>query len=243
MIEVEHLQKSFNGRPVLRDVNLTIRQGETLVIIGRSGCGKSVLFKHMVGLMKPDAGHIFLDGQDIPRLKHHDLFRVRLRFGMLFQNSALFDSMTVAENVMLGLRENRMMPRAQALARARECLSLVGLEHVEEMKPADLSGGMKKRVSLARSIAMKPEIMCYDEPTTGLDPIMADVINKLICDLQKKLTMTSLVVTHDMTSAYKVADRIVMLHEGAIVFDGTPDQVKTTDSEIVRQFVEGRADK
>jgi phospholipid/cholesterol/gamma-HCH transport system ATP-binding protein len=242
MITIDHVQKGFNGNPVLRDVNMTIRTGETVVIIGRSGCGKSVLLKNIIGLLKPDAGNIYIDDIDITRLSHRELFELRRKFGMLFQNSALFDSMTVEENIALGLVENRIMSKQEASSRVRQCLEMVGLEGIEEMKPADLSGGMKKRVALARAIAVNPEIIFYDEPTTGLDPIMADVINELICELKSKLAVTSIVVTHDMTSAYKVGDRIIMLHRGVNLFEGTPDQVKKTTHEVVRQFIEGRAE-
>jgi phospholipid/cholesterol/gamma-HCH transport system ATP-binding protein len=212
------------------------------VIIGRSGCGKSVLLKHMIGLLAPDRGKVFVDGTEVSALEHRGLFELRQKFGMLFQSAALFDSLTVWENVGLGLIEHTDMSKEEIRALAAEKLALVGLKGIEDVKPAELSGGMKKRVGLARAIAMDPEIILYDEPTTGLDPIMADVINELICHLKKSLSITSVVVTHDMTSAYKIGDRIAMLYEGEIVYDGTPEDVKCCGHPVIQQFVEGRAD-
>jgi len=224
---------------VLRGVDLTINKGETAVIIGRSGCGKSVLLKLIMGLMKPDAGKILVNGDDITSLNDSQLNKRRQRFGMLFQASALFDSMTVDENVGLGLREHTKLPEKEVRQKVEEKLKMVGLSAVEQLKPAELSGGMKKRVGLARAIAMEPEYVFYDEPTTGLDPIMADVINELIISLRNTLSITSIAVTHDIVSAYKIADRIAMLYEGKIVFVGTPEEVKNTDNPVVRQFIEG----
>lgn len=224
---------------MLRGVDLTINKGETAVIIGRSGCGKSVLLKLIMGLMKPDAGKILVNGDDITSLNDSQLNKRRQRFGMLFQASALFDSMTVDENVGLGLREHTKLPEKEVRQKVEEKLKMVGLSAVEQLKPAELSGGMKKRVGLARAIAMEPEYVFYDEPTTGLDPIMADVINELIISLRNTLSITSIAVTHDIVSAYKIADRIAMLYEGKIVFVGTPEEVKNTDNPVVRQFIEG----
>jgi phospholipid/cholesterol/gamma-HCH transport system ATP-binding protein len=241
-IKAEELQKSFGDNHVLRGVNLSIRKGETVVIIGRSGCGKSVLLKHIIGLLKPDAGKVYVKGIDVGALEHGDMFRLRQIFGMLFQGSALFDSLSVWENVGLGLIEHTNLAQEEIRAKAAEKLALVGLGGLEDLKPAELSGGMKKRVGLARAIAMDPEIILYDEPTTGLDPIMADVINELICTLKKKLTITSIVVTHDMTSAYKIGDRIAMLYDGQIIYDGTPEDVKCCSQPVVQQFIEGRAE-
>jgi phospholipid/cholesterol/gamma-HCH transport system ATP-binding protein len=212
------------------------------VIIGRSGCGKSVLLKHIIGLLKPDRGEVFVDGTEVTALGHRGLFELRQKFGMLFQSAALFDSLTVWENVGLGLIEHSDLSAEEIKSRASEKLALVGLKGVEEVKPAELSGGMKKRVGLARAIAMDPEIILYDEPTTGLDPIMADVINELICNLKKTLSITSVVVTHDMTSAYKIGDRIAMLYEGQIIYEGTPENVKCCGHPVIQQFVEGRAE-
>jgi len=242
LIEIQELTKSFSDKPVLRGLNLRIETGESVVIIGRSGCGKSVLLKLMIGLLTPDSGHILIDGEDITQMKEADLYRTRQKFGVLFQGSALFDSMTVKDNVALGLREHTDLSEDEISRIVAEKLALVGLPDIENLKPAELSGGMKKRVGLARAIAMDPEYVLYDEPTTGLDPIMADIINELIKTLNEKLDVTTITVTHDMVSAYKVADRIVMLHRGIIIFDGTPDEVKRTDDVVVRQFVEGLAE-
>jgi phospholipid/cholesterol/gamma-HCH transport system ATP-binding protein len=198
-----------------------------------------VLLKHIVGLMQPDAGSIEIDGQNIVGMKETDLNAVRRRFGMLFQGAALFDSLTVGENVGLGLREHHMMPEAEIRARVAERLEWVGLEGSEKLKPASLSGGMRKRVGLARAIAMNPQYILYDEPTTGLDPIMADVIDQLIRDMQKRMGVTSVVVTHDLASAYKIGDQIAMLNDGRIVFEGTPDETRNTRDPMVRQFIEG----
>jgi len=241
MIEIIDLHKSFGDNKVLDGVNLTINKGETTTIIGRSGVGKSVLLKHIIGLVKPDEGKILIDGEDITLYKNEKLVKLRHRFGMLFQSSALFDSMTVEENVGLGLREHTKLPEEEIREIVREKLRLVGLSGVENSKPAELSGGMKKRVGLARAIAMNPEYILYDEPTTGLDPIMADAINYLIIRMKNELNITSIAVTHDIVSAYKISSRIAMIYEGKIIFVGSPEEVKNTDDPIVRQFVEGKA--
>jgi phospholipid/cholesterol/gamma-HCH transport system ATP-binding protein len=242
VIEIRNLQKSFNSKPVLRGVDLDIPDGETQIIIGRSGCGKSVLLKHIIGLIKPDAGQIFVAGEEVTSLSSRELYRLRRKFGMLFQGAALFDSMTVEENVALGVREHRMFDEEEIQRRVAEKLELVGLPNTQQMKPAELSGGMKKRVGLARALMMDPEFVLYDEPTTGLDPITSDAINDLIIDCTNKLGVTSIVVTHDMTSAYKVGHRFSMLHDGQVIFTGTPEEVRNTDHPIVRQFIEGRAE-
>jgi phospholipid/cholesterol/gamma-HCH transport system ATP-binding protein len=241
LIEIRDVHKSFGTLRVLSGVNLAIETGETMTIIGRSGEGKSVLLKHIIGLLKPDSGAIMIDGDDITRFRHWQIIQLRRRFGMLFQGAALFDSMTVEENVGLGLREHNVYPEPRIRQIVRQKLSQVELEGAENKKPADLSGGMKKRVGLARAIAMEPEYILYDEPTTGLDPIMADAINDLILHLKKQLNITSVAVTHDMNSAYKISDRIAMLYKGKIIFVGTPDEVKNADSEIVQQFIHGSA--
>lgn len=241
MIELSDVHKSFNNKPVLRGVNLTINKGETITIIGRSGEGKSVLLKHILGLLKPDGGRIFIDGIDLNKLSFREIAELRKRFGMLFQGSALFDSMTVEENVGLGLRENTKLPESTIRTIVKDKLAQVGLFGVEHLKPAELSGGMKKRVGLARAIAMEPEFILYDEPTTGLDPIMADAINDLIIHLQNTLNITSIIVTHDMVSAYKISDRIAMLYGGKIVCTGTPEEIKNSDDPVVQQFIHGRA--
>lgn len=242
MIKIENLHKSFGENKVLDGVNLEIEKGETIVIIGRSGCGKSVLLKHIIGLLRPDQGQIFIDGEDVTSYTNEKLFKLRQRCGMLFQGSALFDSMTVEENVGLGLREHRLLPENEIKGKVREKLKLVGLSGVEEVMPAELSGGMKKRVGLARAIAMDPEFVLYDEPTTGLDPIMADAINDLIINLRNKLSITSIAVTHDIVSASKIADRIAMLYQGKIIFVGTPDEIKKSDNALVHQFITGSAE-
>ncbi len=241
-IRIVDLEKGFGGNKVLRGTRLSVKRGETVVVIGRSGCGKSVLLKHVIGLLKPDGGKVFVGDTDVTSLGQKELYEIRQRFGMVFQGAALFDSMTVWENVGLGLIEHTDLPEEEIKRRASEKLALVGLKGLEDLKPAELSGGMKKRVGLARAIARDPEIVLYDEPTTGLDPIMADVINELVCNLKKTLSITSIVVTHDMKSAYKIGDRIAMLYEGKIIFDGTPEEVECCGHPVIRQFVEGRAE-
>ena len=241
MIEAKALVKSFNGRKVLDRLDLKINRGETLVIIGRSGCGKSVLLKHMIGLVKADSGRMLIDGTDISALPVKKLNALRMRFGMLFQASALFDSMTVGENVGFSLTEHTDMSEKEIEARVAESLELVGLKGIERQWPAELSGGMKKRVALARAICMRPEILLYDEPTTGLDPITADAINDLIIDLHDKLKVTSVAVTHDMVSAYKIATRIAMMYQGAIIETGTPEEIRHSANPVVRQFIAGSA--
>jgi phospholipid/cholesterol/gamma-HCH transport system ATP-binding protein len=242
MIRIRGLRRRLGSKQVLDGVDLEVRTGETIVVMGRSGTGKSVLLRHVIGLMTPDEGSIEIDGVELVGLGERELGEVRKRFGMLFQSGALFDSMTVGENIGLPLREHLRLDEAEIEKRIAERLSWVGLEAVEHMKPASLSGGMKKRVALARAIAMDPKFVLYDEPTTGLDPIMADVIDRLIRSLQKRLGVTSVVVTHDMTSAYKVADRMALLHEGRVVFLGTPEETRTTSDPLVRQFVEGSSE-
>ena len=239
MIRIRGLKKRLGRRQVLDGVDLDIPAGETVVVMGPSGTGKSVLLKHIVGLMQPDEGSIEVDGEDIVSMKERDLDRIRKRFGMLFQGAALFDSLTVGENVGLALREHTSLGGSEIRRRVAERLEWVGLEGVEDQKPASLSGGMRKRVGLARAIAMDPQFILYDEPTTGLDPIMADVIDQLIRAMQKRMGVTSVVVTHDIPSAYKIGDRIAMLHQGRIVFEGSPDETRGTQDPMVRQFIEG----
>jgi len=239
MIEVKDVYKSFKNNNVLRGINLTIKDSETITIMGGSGQGKSVLIKNIMGLMCPDKGEIYVDGQEITKLNEAKLLEVQKKFGYLFQGAALFDSLTVEGNVGFGLRHLTSMTEDEIAKQVRSCLAMVGLKGVENLKPAELSGGMKKRVGLARAIAHKPEYILYDEPTTGLDPIMADVINDLILHLQKTIKVTSIVVTHDMKSAYKVSDRIAMLYEGKIIGTGSPDEIKNTKNPVIHQFVEG----
>jgi len=241
MIEIIDLYKSFGRKEVLRGVNLFIEKGESMVIIGGSGSGKSVLLKHIIGLLRPDKGSVFIEGLDITKLNEKNLYKVRKKFGMLFQGAALFDSLKVWENVSFFLMRHRGISEKKAREIAKEKLRLVGLVGVEDLMPSELSGGMRKRVGLARAIAHDPEILLYDEPTTGLDPIMADAINDLIIDLKKKLNVTSVAITHDMHSAYKIGDKIAMLYEGKIIEVGTPEEIKNSSNPIVHQFITGSA--
>ena len=241
MIRIEKITKVFGEQKVLNELDLYVEDKKTLVIIGRSGCGKSVLLKHMNGLIKPDSGSILFRGRDITKLSEEELDPIRVKSGMLFQSAALFDSLTVAENVGFVLSRFTDKSKDEIACLVSEKLAMVGLEGVENKKPAELSGGMKKRVGLARAIAMDPEVIFYDEPTTGLDPIMADVINDLIVDLKQKLKITGVVVTHDMKSAYKIGDKIAMMYEGRIIETGTPDEIQNTGNPVVRQFISGSA--
>ena len=237
MIEIKNLKKSFGGKKVLNGVNLVINNGETLVIIGRSGCGKSVLLKHIVGLLKPDEGDVIIEGQSLIGIKKKDLYAVRKNFGFLFPGAALFDSMNVEENVGLGLRENKRYSDKKISEIVANKLELVGLPGIQNQSPADLSGGMKKRVSLARAIADDPKYILYDEPTTGLDPVMSDNIDELILDLANKLKVTSIIVTHDIFSVIEIADRVVMMEGGVVYFSGTPKELFESDDEIIIEFL------
>ncbi|MBD3379437.1 MAG: ATP-binding cassette domain-containing protein [Candidatus Omnitrophica bacterium] len=241
MIEIKGLHKSFNGVKVLEGLDLNIKTGESMVIIGRSGCGKSVLLKHMIGLIRPDSGSVTVDGRDVTRLRSKELDELRNDFGMLFQGAALFDSLSIFENVGFKLIEYSGLGFEEIKKRVSESLEVVGLKGIEELKPAELSGGMKKRVGLARAICTNPKIILFDEPTTGLDPIMADIINDLIRELHDSLEVTSVTVTHDMKSAYKIADRIAMLYDKRIIEVGSPEEIKASDNSIVRQFISGDA--
>jgi phospholipid/cholesterol/gamma-HCH transport system ATP-binding protein len=242
MIRFRNVHKSFGTKPVLRGIDLDIQRSETVVVIGQSGSGKSVLIKHLIGLLKPDEGEILLDGVEISSLDDEELLAHRKRFGMLFQGGALFDSLTVAENVSFGLERFTGLGADEIARQSTKSLEMVGLKGIEHLRPFELSGGMKKRVALARAIAYKPEIILYDEPSTGIDPIRADAINDLINLMKQELSATSVVITHDMVSAYKVADKIAMLYEGKIVLTGTPGEIKRTDNQIVQQFIHGRAE-
>jgi len=242
MIDIEDLHKRFNSKVVLAGLSLTIEHGETMVVIGGSGTGKSVLLKHVIGLMTPDQGRVLVEDQEVGKLDEARLTELRKKFGMLFQGAALFDSLSVWENVGFGLTQHTSLSAREVREAAREKLALVGLKGVEDLMPAELSGGMKKRVGLARAIAHDPQIMLYDEPTTGLDPIMADVINELIIHLKEQLKVTSIAITHDMTSAYKIADRIAMLYEGRILEVGTPEEIRESANPVVRQFITGSAE-
>ncbi len=239
IFEVQNLSKSFNGQKVLDSVNLQIQKGESIVVIGQSGGGKSVLLKHLMFLMEPDEGKIIFDGIDTSEFSRSEKSQLLKRMGMLFQSAALFDSMSVAENVGLSLKESRKFSLKEINHIVNEKLELVGLPDAGDKFPSELSGGMRKRVGLARAIAANPEVLLYDEPTTGLDPITGDLINELIVELTEKLKVTSVAVTHDMSSAYKIADRIVMLYNGKIYFEGSPEEIRQTDNAVVRQFITG----
>jgi phospholipid/cholesterol/gamma-HCH transport system ATP-binding protein len=239
MIEIINLHKSFGDNNVLRGVNLEIKEGESLAIIGRSGCGKSVLLKHIVGLLIPDEGYIKFDGKIISNLDRKELYKIRRKFGFLFQGAALFDSMTVEENVGIALVENDSGFSKEEIKKiVEEKLELVGLPGTQNLKPSELSGGMKKRVGLARALVSNPEYILYDEPTTGLDPIMSDSIDDLIKDLNQKLNVTSIIVTHDMFSVKNTADRIAMMHEGKIYFTGTSTEVLESSDPIIKKFIQ-----
>jgi len=242
MIELIDIHKSFENKLVLNGVNLKVEKGESVVVIGGSGSGKSVLLKHIIGLLRPDSGTVMVNSTDISRLDEDGLNEIRKKFGMLFQSAALFDSMPVWENVGFGLKRHTRMHDKEIKEIAVQKLALVGLVHVEDIMPSELSGGMRKRVGLARAIAMEPEILLYDEPTTGIDPIMADAINELIIKMREKLNVTSVAITHDMKSAYKIADTIAMLYNGVIVAKGAPEEIRNSSDPVVRQFVEGRAE-
>jgi phospholipid/cholesterol/gamma-HCH transport system ATP-binding protein len=242
-IELKNVSKRFGRLVVLRHLELAIEKGESIVVIGASGTGKSVLLKHIVGLLRPDEGEVYFDGNRVDHLPERELMTIRERFGFLFQMGALFDSLTVEQNVAFPIVEHTNKSGEEISNLVDEKLRLVGLPEVKKKMPMELSGGQRKRVALARAIALSPEVILYDEPTTGLDPVRSDVINELILKLQRELKVTSIVVTHDMASAFKVADRIVMLHEGRLIFDGTPEEIKRTDNQVVRRFVTGAADE
>lgn len=242
MIETRDLKKSFGTHRVLDGVTFSIEQGESVVIIGASGGGKSILLKHLIGLLQPDEGDVLIDGESIAHKNERELIEVRRKFGMLFQSAALFDSMTVEENVGFVLRRERKIKEAEIKERVAEVLEMVDLDGTQNKKPAELSGGMRKRVGLARAIVYKPEIVLYDEPTTGLDPIVADSIDQLMLRVVERLKVTSIVVTHDMRSARCVGKRILMLHEGKIYTDGTPDEIFRSKDPIVHRFVNGISD-
>jgi phospholipid/cholesterol/gamma-HCH transport system ATP-binding protein len=238
MIEIKDLHKSFGNKKVLQGVNLTIESGETIVIIGRSGCGKSVLIKHIVGLLEPDSGFVKVEGKIINDLSQKELYELRKHFGFLFQGSALFDSMTVEENVSLPLVESKYGYSKNKILKIVETkLELVGLEGILSLKPSELSGGMKKRVALARALVTEPSYILYDEPTTGLDPIMSDSIDNMIKDLADKLNVTSIVVTHDMYSVKNVADKVAMMNDGIIYFSGEPNELINSSDKVIQDFI------
>ena len=239
MIEINNLYKAFGRQTVLNNLSLTIRRGETKVVIGRSGVGKTVLLRNIVGLVRPDSGSIKINGTEVTDLDEKEYNRLRKEIGMVFQGGALFDSMNVGDNVGFVLNEFMNLDRKTVEGKVRDALGLVGLKNVEQMMPSQLSGGMRKRVSLARVLCMEPHIILYDEPTTGVDPITAAAINNLIVELRNKLKVTSIVVTHDMNSAYLIADSIAMFYKGQIIADGTPDEIKNSKHPVVQQFIHG----
>ncbi len=239
IIELKDVYKKFGTCQVLSGVSLEVYKGETLVIMGGSGCGKSTVLRHMTGAVKPDSGSVYMRGQNLAELNEDGLDALRKKFGILFQSGALFDSLNVKENICMSLREHGKLDESIMNIMVKMKLELVGLRGFEDFMPSELSGGMKKRIGLARAMSMDPEIVFYDEPTTGLDPIMAGVIDKLILDLSKKLSITSVVVTHDMNSVFRIADRIAMLHEGRILQVGTKEEIRNTTNPMVKQFVNG----
>jgi len=240
VIRLVNVHKSFGTKHVLRGFSLDVSEGETMVVIGGSGTGKSVAIKHIVGLLEPDEGTVFVDGQEVPELSRNEVYGLRAHIGYVFQFAALFDSLTVAQNVAMGLRKQRHLSNTEVHNRVSEALALVDLLNIEDRYPAELSGGMRKRVGIARAIARRPKYMLYDEPTTGLDPVTASVIDQLMIRLRERLSVTSIVITHDMKSAYAVGSRIAMLYEGRIRQVGTVEEIQQTSDPIVRQFIEGR---
>lgn len=239
MLLIKNLQKTFQGREILRGVNLEVEKGEVMVVMGPSGCGKSTILRHIVGLLRPDAGEIYLDGQAVTSLTEEEFNPIRRNMGMVFQNAALFDSLTVRDNVAFGLKYHTKLSREEQDAIVAEKLAMVGLAGRESLMPAQLSGGMQKRVSLARAIALNPQIILYDEPTSGLDPVMSSVIDQLILKMKAELGVTSIVVTHDMASAFKIADRIAMLHQGEVLQIGKPEEIQKSGIPLVQQFIHG----
>lgn len=242
VIKADDVTKRFGDRAILNGMSLEIYRGETFVIMGGSGCGKSTFLRHLIGALKPDSGRIYLLGKDIAKLNQDEMDKLKKRIGMCFQSAALFDSMTVGENVALALKEHTKLDKNVIDIVVKMKLELVGLRGFEDLMPAQLSGGMRKRVGLARAIAMDPEIVFYDEPTAGLDPIVAGVIDKLILDLSKKLSITSVVVTHDMKSVFSIADRIAMLYEGRVLEVGSAEEMKRSVNQSVQQFISGSPD-
>lgn len=241
LIELRNLHKRFGSLVVLNGLTLSIEAGKCIVVLGASGSGKSVMLKHIVGLLRPDRGEVWFDGDRIDNLPERKLVPYRQRFGFLFQMGALFDSLNVEENIAFPLVEHTRKSGEETLQIARQKLALVGLPDAGKKMPGELSGGQRKRVALARAIALSPDVILYDEPTTGLDPIRSDVINELILKLQRELKVTSVVVTHDMNSAFKVGDRMVLLHDGKLIFDGTPEEIEKSEDPIVKRFIAGEA--
>lgn len=241
-IELRDIHKAFGPKKVLRGLTLDVEEGETVSLVGFSGAGKSVALKHINGLLRPDRGTVFVDGMEVPRLPRDKLYGLRLNIGYVFQFAALFDSMTVAENIAMGLVKKGGLSEAQMRERTAESLALVDLSGYENRLPSELSGGQRKRAGLARAIAYRPKYLLYDEPTSGLDPVTTTVIDQLIMRMKQELGVTSLVITHDMKSAYSISDRIAMLYEGRVVEVGTPEEIRNSGNDVVRSFVEGRPD-
>ena len=242
MIQLVDVHKSFGVKRVLDGFTLDVVEGETMVIIGYSGTGKSVAIKHIVGLLEPDKGTVFVDGLEVPKLTRRELYALRARIGYVFQFAALFDSLSIGDNVAMGLRKQGTMNEQEIAERVNEALELVDLPNVANRFPAELSGGMRKRVGIARAIALRPKYLLYDEPTTGLDPVTSAVIDELMIRMRDRLGVTSIVITHDMRSAYRVGTRIAMLYDGRIRTVGTVAEIQHTTDPVVRQFIEGRAD-
>lgn len=242
VVSLRDLHKSFEGKQVLRGMSLEVRRGESVVIVGGSGTGKSVTLKHVIALLRPDRGHVFVDGADICHMKPVELNTFRKRFGMSFQEGALFDSMSVFENVAFPLRRHTKMTQSEIERRVRQCLEQVHLHGVEGRRPSELSGGMRRRVGFARAISLEPQILLFDEPTTGLDPVISDVVAELIREMDRTLNVTTITITHDMKVAFKIGDRVAMLYDGRIIEDGPPGEFQQSTNPIVQQFVEGRAD-
>jgi phospholipid/cholesterol/gamma-HCH transport system ATP-binding protein len=242
VVDVVNLSKAFGPKVVLSNVNLQVHEGESLAVMGGSGTGKTVLLRNIMGLLRPDSGHVAVEGKIVHQLKREELFEVRQKIGMCFQMAALFDSMTVEENVGFALTRHTAMTKAEVADRVDECLTLVGLKGCQKLRPSELSGGMKRRVGFARAIALKPKILLFDEPTTGLDPVMTDVIGRVILDLKHELGVTTITITHDLKSAFEIADRIALLFRGEVIACQPPAEFKANPDPVIQQFLRGDAE-